>query len=224
MNTALTFPAAPMGRSEGANAARQPKVTEEASKERGDLPVLTNLLQALRRRHYNPLSWAFGVLFAVALFLGVWYHDWWTIGIAIGALATCWFWFPEPASGDGFFAHAVKGQALWFRQRASWASLAHVLAFVAAFAGALIALWQNSLVLAVPLLGFVTLHRLWWVNERVRFSRLYDAWMNLEARGTEVGRLTSGRVVSLRTAGGGLHGNPLRSKTRVGASSRLFRH
>ncbi len=80
-----------------------------------------------------------------------------------------------------YFAHAVKGTQLWLRKPWSWAKLGHVGLTLAVAAGAGVAFSQDLLTPAIGLLAFLIGYQGWWVNERVKFARLNEAWASLEA-------------------------------------------
>ncbi len=80
-----------------------------------------------------------------------------------------------------YFAHAVEGTQLWLGKPWSLAKLGHVAFTLAVAAGAGVAFSQDLLTPAIGLVALLVCHQGWWVNERVKFAKLNEAWTRLEA-------------------------------------------
>jgi len=128
-------------------------------------------LEGAWKRHYNPWSWYTRFLLSFVLYVGVWFHSWSVMVLAIACLATCSFWFPAPANRDTFIAHAVNGEVLWKQQ--PWTARKAVFPTIVGllFVIGIYALWERHLVIAVVSLGAMTLYKLWWLRQLAELSR-----------------------------------------------------
>lgn len=132
---------------------------------------MNDLLETLWRRHQNPWSWAFRLVFFLMLSLGLWLHALWVVLLAVVGLGTSWFWFPEPSTPNDFTADALAGERDWLAEPLRGRKLIEVVFGLAAFILYLWAMWTNQVFFSLLMVGGIVLFKSLFVLRVAREAR-----------------------------------------------------
>jgi len=125
-------------------------------------------LRALMERFKNPWAWAARIAFAVALCLGIWWHNWALIIVSALLLASGPFWFPKQRHPYRWAEDLVDYSVHMIERAALATKVAVVMLGIAILVALVYGLWTHDAMLTIGGVMAIAVMKTWILREPIR--------------------------------------------------------